>query len=251
MPWVRIHDGALSHPKLFALFNWKDPLHVWLWGLSQAQAHLTDGVIARDSVPKVGLRAVAVLVSRFLWEPTAAGWQIHDYHDWNDARETVIAKRKKAKARLDKWRENHDGNGVSSPLPTPLETLPHVTPLHSTKEQEQTPPTRAPVKAPPTRGQQNGRIFIHHWQLQQLISTLGPHADDFRLDVWVDGLSALADSRRLTLPKEDVWPWVQAELRAEIQRRGLPVAVAGPAAGKQTTRLAAAVENIRRTEGVS
>ena len=76
----------------------------------------------------------------------------------------------------------------------------------------------------PTRGKQHGRIFLHRWQLESLIDTLGPHAEAFGLDAWVGGLTALADGQGVTLPKARVWDWVQAELVKEIQARGLPIA---------------------------
>jgi hypothetical protein len=78
----------------------------------------------------------------------------------------------------------------------------------------------------PPRPKTFGRITLHRWQLDELITALGPHAAGFALDEWVDGLSAAADQRGLTLHKDDVWPWVQAELKAECQRRGFASATA-------------------------
>lgn len=70
-----------------------------------------------------------------------------------------------------------------------------------------------------------GRIFLHRWQLDALIDALGTHVETFALDLWIDGLTAKADAQGLTFPtKEARWEWVQAELQAEIVRRGLPVA---------------------------
>lgn len=90
-----------------------------------------------------------------------------------------------------------------------------------------------------------GRITLHRWQLDALITALGPHADGFALDEWVHGLSGLADQRGLVLDRRTLWPWVQAELRAECERRGLSVA-SGEAQsfGKQTSRLLQAVANL-------
>ncbi len=65
---------------------------------------------------------------------------------------------------------------------------------------------------------QNGRIFLHRWQVESLIATLGPHSDAFNLDVWLDDLNALIATR--ALPRNP-WKFVQEALHAEVQRRGL------------------------------
>lgn len=105
------------------------------------------------------------------------------------------------------------------------------------------PVSNAVARAP----KQAGRIFLHRWQMEALINTLGPHADDFALDEWLDDLSRSA----AVLPK-DRWAWVQAQLEAEVRRRGLPVeaAASSPVAGKQTTRLASALANIKAQERI-
>jgi hypothetical protein len=65
------------------------------------------------------------------------------------------------------------------------------------------------------------RIFLHRWQFDALIATLGPHSDDFLLDVWLDDLNHRIAGQ--ALPR-DPWKFVQSELHAEIARRGLSVA---------------------------
>ena len=86
------------------------------------------------------------------------------------------------------------------------------------------------------RGIATARVYLHRWQLESLIATLGPHAADFGLDTWIDGLSALADRQGVVLPRDKVWPWVQAELASEVQRRGLPVASTTPAESPPTNK---------------
>jgi hypothetical protein len=68
MPWVRLHDGALTHPKIGRLVNLSHPFDLWIWGLTQAQMHMTDGLIAADSVPRKAHKAAGALVARGLWE---------------------------------------------------------------------------------------------------------------------------------------------------------------------------------------
>lgn len=77
------------------------------------------------------------------------------------------------------------------------------------------------------RARQSGRIYLHRWQLENLISTLGPHSDDFGLDDWLERINERIAGQ--ALPR-DPWKFVQAELHAEIARRGLAVAEASTAA---------------------
>jgi hypothetical protein len=135
MAWVRIHDGALSHPKLCALFSWRDPLHVWIWGLTHSQMHLTDGLIARDTVPAQGRKAVEILIARGLWDLHDAGWKIHDFSKWNDTRAKIQKARKASRVRLSAWRMKQQRNAVSNGRETPT----HATPRHATT-----------IKNPPT-----------------------------------------------------------------------------------------------------
>jgi hypothetical protein len=102
MPWVRIHDGAMSNPKLIGLLDWKSPFCVWVWGLSYCQQHLTDGRIPETALPnRVALRTATKLVLARLWDAhEAGGYIVHDYLDWNDSREVVTKKRQEAKERI-------------------------------------------------------------------------------------------------------------------------------------------------------
>jgi hypothetical protein len=64
-------------------------------------------------------------------------------------------------------------------------------------------------------------VFVHRWQLDALIDALGPHANDFNLDEW---LGELEHKQTAVLLPRDRWPWIQAQLEAEIVKRGLPMA---------------------------
>ena len=112
MSWVRIHDGALSHPKIIGMLNLCDPFTLWVWGLSYSQMHLTDGVIVRDAIPKRALNAVAELVRRKLWEVHPSGWTVHDYEHWNDSREEVLTKREGLKKRVGNFRKKTPCNAL-------------------------------------------------------------------------------------------------------------------------------------------
>lgn len=100
MAYVRLHDGALSHPKIIGLINFRNPFCLWIWGLSYCQLHLTDGVVPRAALPAGSKKAAAVLASHQLWEPVADGFRVHDYLQWNDSKEVVRDRQRLAKHRI-------------------------------------------------------------------------------------------------------------------------------------------------------
>jgi hypothetical protein len=109
MPWCRIDDAAMSHPKIVGLSD--KAFRLWVWGLAYAQLHLTDGRIIAEAIPARLKRASADLLGARLWETEPSGFQIHDYLDWNESREVVLAKRDGARHRLQMHREKR----VASP----------------------------------------------------------------------------------------------------------------------------------------
>ena len=89
---------------------------------------------------------------------------------------------------------------------------------------------RESERKPTRKDREFGRIFVHGWQQHALIASLGPHAADFRLDEFLESLSARADAQGVTFPNKDIrWAWIQAQLADEVRRRGLPVASADTA----------------------
>lgn len=118
MAWVRIHDAAITHPKIVGLSD--KCFRLWVWGLSYSQQHLTDGALPAAALPPRLLAAVDRLIEVKLWEPLPGiGWKVHDYLDWNDSREVILAKRDGARQRLTNHREKRvatpDVKRVSSP----------------------------------------------------------------------------------------------------------------------------------------
>jgi len=105
---------------------------------------------------------------------------------------------------------------------------------------EQNRPLAARSKRPIFTGQ---RLTVFEWMLDDLLRMLGPHGEDFGLDLWFWD----ADQRAMkeTVVVSDWWPWLKAATQAEAQRRGLPIALLTPTLGKQTTRLQAALANIK------
>lgn len=126
MSWVRIHDGAWSHPKVLALSD--GAFRLWVWGLSYAQTHLTNGLIPLDSLPKKYEKfAKELLVTHeylgrsSLWKSHQIGYEIHDFLDWNESRARVEEKRAAAQTerianrnRMKEWREAKRAGNVTA-----------------------------------------------------------------------------------------------------------------------------------------
>lgn len=103
MAWVRIHDGAMTHPKIIGLSD--GAFRAWVWGLSYAQAHLTDGRIPDAAVRsfRAAARAQQELVMAGLWETAEGGVCIHDFLEWNDGRSVITERQRNAKRRKAEW----------------------------------------------------------------------------------------------------------------------------------------------------
>lgn len=100
MTWVRIDDQLHAHPK-FRLAWELEPTSIGLelFALSHSAAYLTDGCIDGLFVrqwfrnARRRERAIKALVESGLWVPDGAGWQIHDYLDYNESREDIQRRR--------------------------------------------------------------------------------------------------------------------------------------------------------------
>lgn len=136
MSWVRIHDGALSHPKVVGIFTPTDPFHLWVWGLTYSQAHLTDGQLPADAMPKGSDDAAQVLVVRKLWHRTKGGFRIHDFLDWNDSKQLVTKKRTEAKARMRSVRDRSSREPTANDERTSREVLRGLGKRSTTRKEE-------------------------------------------------------------------------------------------------------------------
>ena len=235
MPWVRLHDGAIRHPKIVGLLDWNNAFCVWMWCLSYVQEHLTDGRIIRAAFPTPkALKTAARLVAAGLLEDRDGAFFIHDYADWNDVRDVVLEKRASARGRVAKYRSN----ALQPPLPAPTVTR------DVTRDEQRTSSSGVGLPVPGGTpkgeslrggGQQHGRLHLHRWQIEELINALGPHVDGFDLDLWLDGLSAQLDAEGLALVAKERWSWVQSQLVRELERRGIKRAVEGTVPAQKTT----------------
>jgi hypothetical protein len=102
MAWGKVDDGLHDHPKVDAALEPDEreglaALGLWVLVLSCVSGQLTDGVISQRVVrrlaPDHGQRLAGALVEYGLWDVVDDRWQIHDYLDYNDSREKILARR--------------------------------------------------------------------------------------------------------------------------------------------------------------
>jgi hypothetical protein len=119
MAWVRLDDQVPQHPKVLRA----GPSASWLWvcGIAYCSRHLTDGIIPAEALSTFGVpgarRLAARLVEIGLWHRAGSGFQVHDYHAYNDHAEDVKARRKATASRVARWKQERAGNSVTSALP--------------------------------------------------------------------------------------------------------------------------------------
>jgi len=115
--WMKLDDRILEHPKFIRAvrLGGSEALHLWLGMRAWCAQALSDGAIPEDMIDEVrGPRrgrdkALAALVTVGLVERTDTGWTLHDYADWADSREEVLAARKKAADRQKASRQRRSG----------------------------------------------------------------------------------------------------------------------------------------------
>lgn len=122
MPFGRLHEEAAGESKLLALSDaaWR----MWAMGLIYCQKNLTDGFIDAFAIATFGVRdrnldRVAEELCKPqvrgrapLWAKVEGGFEVHDYLQWNDSKEEILAGRSKAKDRVGRWRQRHDADRV-------------------------------------------------------------------------------------------------------------------------------------------
>lgn len=117
MPWVRIDERAMHHPKIRSIAD--GAFRLWVEGLAYCQMFLTDGKITDQALR--GLWAYSPkrrhqLIESGLWELSPLGVQVHDYLQWNESREHVISAREHARERIQKLRGKRRCNADVTPL---------------------------------------------------------------------------------------------------------------------------------------
>jgi hypothetical protein len=108
MPWVKVDDHFPDNRKVSLLSD--RAFRLYISALCWSSANLTEGAILARELPVVarvrGVKTAAKeLEAAGLWEPTEAGWTIHDYLIYNPDRAKVLSERSANAARQQAWRE--------------------------------------------------------------------------------------------------------------------------------------------------
>lgn len=97
MTWIKLDDKTPRHPKIAALtdkaFRW------WVKGLCYASEFLTDGVLHPIFWKTVPKQSRAELAGQTLWDWVDPNFQIHDYLEHQQSRESVEAERRRQRDR--------------------------------------------------------------------------------------------------------------------------------------------------------
>ena len=95
MSWTKLDDQFFTHPKVIDLP--KDAKLLYLSALAYCAGQLTDGLITPGALRVVAATVdvsradAAELVSAGLWEKVEAGWQVHDYLEYQPTRDKALA----------------------------------------------------------------------------------------------------------------------------------------------------------------
>lgn len=122
MPFIRLSDNYIDHPKFLALSA--SAFRLWHEGMAFCRKHQTDGRLPASTVK--GFRyykgpAMTELLTPYqpaahaLWETIAGfGYQVHDYLDWNLSKDEEDADRDAAAIRMRRLRQGRKA-ALSSP----------------------------------------------------------------------------------------------------------------------------------------
>lgn len=215
MAWVRIHDGAMTHPKIIGLAD--KAFRLWVWALSYCQTHLTDGAFPTIAIPAEMRRATGDLVKAGLWETAEGGFTVHDYLEWNDSRVLVNKRRTDAKERMANARQRTSSEVLRGSVKESLNTS-----VRSERESERKPAAASGSNHPIFNG---NRFVVFEWQLDGLRRLLGDEAlEAFDLHRFLDELDQRARLQHVVIPQRDGGQWLQGQVLDEARRRGIPIA---------------------------
>lgn len=120
MPFIRLSDNYIDHPKFLALSD--GAFRLWHEGMAFCRKHQTDGVIPASALS--GFRyhrpaRVTELVAPYkpgaasLWDRVdGVGFKVHDYLDWNRSRAEDEQLKTEANERTKKWRKKQSGDAT-------------------------------------------------------------------------------------------------------------------------------------------
>lgn len=217
-----------------------------------AQKFLTNGFLPASSLSSLShvrrpLQSIKQLVKAGLLEQTTGGYQIHDYLEFNDSAEVVKQKREVDRVRKESERSPKGIRPESARNPSGvLARAPASHPIPSLEEERKNNKLVRDAGVSTTSSARTGngnggsdtrsrrpiyqsdRFVVFDWMLDDLTRLLGSHTDTFDLHAFFDTLTQQSRSAGLVIPQRDSGAWLQAQVLAEAQRRGLPIATAPP-----------------------
>ena len=107
MSWVFLSDEAPGHHKLLGLSD--AAFRLWIVGLTYCGQQANDGRFSAHAArimcgylasPELGKAAIADLVTARLWHATEGGYEIHDYLDYQQSKDSRAASNKAAAERM-------------------------------------------------------------------------------------------------------------------------------------------------------
>jgi hypothetical protein len=153
MPWVRLDDGFVDHPKIARV----GPIGAWLQiqALCYCNRNLTDGFVPFGVAQSFLARGVVreddrgalwtlgehsghqgldladvdwpgAMVAAGIWEAVRGGYQIHDYGDYQPSKAEVLAERKRHAKNQQAYRDRSTRDPVTdrvsdrAPVPVPV-----------------------------------------------------------------------------------------------------------------------------------
>lgn len=132
MPWGKLDDSLYDHPKLDELPSSMRLACVGLWSvaISWCNRRLTDGHVPKGRIRLLGgtTQQAEALFAAGLFEKDGDGYRVHDFLDFNDSREYVMARRAKdaerqriqRESKQESQRDTGRTNGVTPPVsPSP------------------------------------------------------------------------------------------------------------------------------------
>lgn len=119
MSWLILDDQILRHPKFVRAHRLagSSAIHLWLGFDAYCKQHRSDGLVPADMIATVDgpdkrwrKRALEALIAVGLLERDGADLRLHDFLDWNESREEIIAKEEARRAS----RQRHASVGGAS-----------------------------------------------------------------------------------------------------------------------------------------
>lgn len=127
MAWVRLDDCIFDNPKIAALSDAAQLAHIK--AIVYCSRGLTNGDVPMRRAKEIATSKVIKELVPMLWEPTDAGFRVHDYLEYNPTREQVLKRRQADSARKSSGIRAESGSprarAIPIPIPSPTPITPH------------------------------------------------------------------------------------------------------------------------------